>query len=80
MKTESFFHHFRGEAIQKGHRIYGKWDVSFDYSDGKVYDIYVSDMCKPPDYKLVDLELPGKLYRLCEQHLADIQTENNQCQ
>ena len=71
MKTESFFHHFDGEEIRRGQKIYGKWDVSYDYSDGKVYDIYVCDMTKPPDYLLVDLETPNNLYKICENDLLE---------
>ena len=71
MKTKEFFHQFDGEEIQEGKKIYGKWDVSYDYEDNRVFDIYVSDTTKTADYLLVDLELPGKLYRICEQDLAE---------
>lgn len=71
MKTASFFHHFDGEEIQPKQKIHGKWDVSYDYSDGKVYDIYVCDMSKTPDYLLVSMDVPNNLYKLCEEDLTE---------
>lgn len=79
MKTNSFFHYFDGEEVQKGTRVWGKFDVDYSYEDNKVTEIHVSNMSKMVDYLVVDLNLPPRLdgvYQACEQHLTDIQQEN----
>ena len=70
MKTKEFFHQFDHEEIQEGVFMNGKYQVAYDHEEGKVYDIYVNTGLDCPQiWELVDL--PGELYSICEQDLAE---------
>ena len=77
MKTSTpFFYDFDHEEIQDDTFITGKYKVAFDYDEGRVFDIRVNvGLDMPQIWETVNL-YSYKLYRLCEQHLSDIQTEN----
>jgi hypothetical protein len=73
MKTKEFSHYFDvQEEIQEGlfTQPKVKYDISYDYEDGRVYDIYCS-IHKKQDWKIVDYNLPGNIYKVCEQDLAE---------
>ena len=74
MKTSPpFFYDFDHEEIQKDNFMSGKYQVTFDHEDNKVYNVYVNTgLDCPQNWEQVDLDLPNrgsKLYQACERHL-----------
>ena len=71
MKTKEFFHQFDHEEIQEGVFMNGKYQVAYDYEEGKVYDIYVNTGLDCPQiWETVDL-YSQELFGACEEHLIN---------
>ena len=77
MKTSPpFFYDFDHEEIQKKVFMTGKYQVTFDHEEERVFDIYVNTGLDCPQiWETVD-KYSYELYSACERHLSDIQQEN----
>ncbi len=65
-----FFHHFEGEEISKGVKVYGKSNVIVEYEpdDNKIINIFV-------EFSKVDFNLPytkGNIIDVSKRYLEDL--------
>jgi hypothetical protein len=74
--SEPFFYDFDHEEIHEGIPISGKYEIAFDYEDGKVYNLYINlgSDC-PSMWSGITLDLPNRGSRLhdyCKKHLEEL--------